>query len=294
MLFVTAVETREVGRTDLPVQLGDAYYRTVITLGWGAIVQDCAVSYDAAPKITVVDGVAVTAFRFDGREDDGVALYQAEFTANGVAYRVELHDSDSGEDGAQRLAEIVCAILRGAPAELSALEDPDVPELRFDALTPDEARADTRFGAFVPSGIPGGFAFESAYRVVRPETNNLSVHWGKPDSYLEIHISEVLARDLERVVHPDEREKYDMARYPIPLSESVPRDLWEVVTNPVFPADELTPDVVTARVYQSGERGEGDRWKASFSILYEDTLVRVTAKGMSPEQLWDMIQTITR
>jgi hypothetical protein len=127
VVFVTALETLKPGRTDLPVQFKDAYYYTVITLGRGGIaVEDCVV-YDADPKITVVDGVEVTAFRFDGRENDGVAFFQAEFTTNGVAYRVELHDSDDGEDGARRLTEIVCAVIRSAPAELSALENPEPP-----------------------------------------------------------------------------------------------------------------------------------------------------------------------
>ncbi|MDR3278661.1 MAG: hypothetical protein LBT12_07790, partial [Oscillospiraceae bacterium] len=246
--------------------------------------------YDAEPKITPVDGVDVTAIRFDGRENDGVAFFQAEFVLSGVAYRVELHDSE--EAGGARLSGIVFSIIKSGAADLSALENPDVPELRFDQLTLDAARQEPDFGAFIPNHIPDGFVFESAYRVVRPDTNSLSVHWGRPDNYLEINISEVRERDLERVVRPDEREKYDMSLYPIPLSESVPNELWEVMTSPVFRSDELTLELVRARAYLSGERGESGVWRMDFSVLFDGALMRVTVKGVSPEQVWDMLREL--
>ncbi|MDR1042582.1 MAG: hypothetical protein LBL54_01605 [Clostridiales Family XIII bacterium] len=296
VMSVTALETYEPGRTDLPFLLHDMYYHTVITLGQGKIAEDCVIVYETEPKVTTVYGVEVTAIRVDGNANDGVAFYQAEFITGGIAYRVELHDSDSGETGALRLAAIVYAIVGGTPADLSVLENPDIPELRFDELTLDEAQKDTRFGVFVLSDIPDGFTFESSYRTVTPGENSLSVHWGKPDCYLEISITETVERDSERVVHPNEGEKYDMSLYPIPLSESVPRELWATVTNPIFLSGELTLDVVKARAYKSGERNEGDLWKIAFNVLYDDTdtLVKITVKGISPEQLWRMIQTIAQ
>jgi len=64
----------------------------------------------------------------------------------------------------------------------------------------------------------------------------------------------------------------------------------------VFLAEELSLEVIRARVYMQAESGEGEgpQPRADFSVLYGDVLVSFTSKGLTAEQLLDMIQTIVK
>jgi hypothetical protein len=167
-----------------------------------------------------------------------------------------------------------------------------VPALSGDELTLDEARSDPDFGAFIPGRAPDGFAFGSAYRV--PDGNYLSVSWSDGAyGYIGIIVSEASGDDLSRVVSADEREKYDLSLYPVPRSESVPGELREVVNSPVFASDEISPEIIRARAYESGESGaDSGKWVINFGLLYGGTLVRVSSKGITPGQAWDMLREL--
>jgi hypothetical protein len=81
-----------------------------------------------------------------------------------------------------------------------------------------------------------------------------------------------------------------MTLYTIPLVESIPKDLWEVVNNPVFVNDELTLDMIKARAfYVADDAGDTPGWRMNFGILYGDVIVNVNVKGASPEQVWEML-----
>ena len=56
-----------------------------------------------------------------------------------------------------------------------------------------------------------------------------------------------------RVTAVEDRENYDMGLYPIPLADSVPEELWEIVGHPIFRAEELTLEAVQRRVISGTE-----------------------------------------
>ena len=87
----------------------------------------------------------------------------------------------------------------------------------------------------------------------------------------------------------DEINNYDLALYPIPRASSVPKELRQIVDNPIFYAEELTQDAVWARAYKTGETGDSDGWRMTFSVIYGDTVVEIRGKGVNPEWIYQQL-----
>jgi len=87
-------------------------------------------------------------------------------------------------------------------------------------------------------------------------------------------------------------KNYDMSLYPLPLAQSVPEDLWEIVSDPVFLAEELTLNVVEKRAYTAGEAGDSSNPRMNFSVRFGDYLVTVRAKGVEPKWIFAQLQAI--
>jgi len=268
----------------------EKYTRTEIVLAPGAVV-DC-VTYDFTPAVTMIDGVEVVTGVFDYRTSDGVAYFTAEFKMDNVAYAVRLHDSDEGTAGVERLTAIVNAIIRFGAADMAVLADPVVPELRDEARTLSEAYADPDFGVSMPLDVPGWLGFEDARRFVNQVENSLSANWRAGYDYLSWRVAAVREADWERVVSPGEREKYDLALYPIPRADSVPDVLWEVVNDPIFRAEEITLDMLCARAYRIADAGGTPGWRLECSVLAGDVVIRIVSKGPSPEEIWAMLAAV--
>ena len=289
LLSVTAVETLTPGRMDTPA-LYSYYTRTEIQLGQGEIIEDCVVLYEDTPQVSEVYGVFVTAYMIEFDSADGVVFFQAEFTVDNIAYRVKMYDNR--EDGQKRMTQMVNTLIGNGPADLAVLADPVIPEMRYDRLTLDEARLDPDFGTFLPQGIPAGFTFESAYRVITTRENSLSAHWSNGYSNLEFRAAHVTDYHRGLIVSSGDRDKYDMSLYSIPLFDSVPSELREVVNNPVFLAEELTLDMVQARAFWVDERGDVSGWRMNFGVLYGDAVLTVSGRGVSPEQVWELLSEL--
>ena len=162
LYFLTAIETKQPGRTDLPILSGEYYNRTTIQVSaYGAVHSDCVLVGGKA-KTSEIGGVTVEAFKFLGLDND-VTYYQADFLIGDVGYRVSLHESRDGEAGATRLTEIVRAIIAGGQADLSSIAKADFPDLRFDQLPLGQAHEDPDFGSYIPSAVPDGFEHQSSY-----------------------------------------------------------------------------------------------------------------------------------
>ena len=271
---------------------GGSYVRTEITLAPGEVF-DCVV-YDFTPVVTEVLGAEVIAGVFDWQPNDGVALYMADFQMGGIAYAVRLHDSDTGTSGAERLTSLVNILIRHGAPDMAVLANPVIPYLRDDALSLPEACADPDFGAAIPANVPGWLVFEEARRFVNQAEDSLSASWHTGYDYLNWYLSSVREEDITRAAGPAEREKYDLALYPIPRADSVPDALWEVVNNPVFLAETLTLDMVYARAYQIDDSGDTPGWRMNFSVLAGGTVIRVASKGVTPEEMWAMLAGIRR
>ncbi len=177
----------------------------------------------------------------------------------------------------------------GAPIEdttgCAAPTDPST------SLTLAEAQALDPHGAYLPPG-PEGFQAESVRFTETEGGGILSVLWTKGNgSYDELRwtVSPYTASDAQRLTSPADRENYDLSLYPIPRADSVPEALREIVDHPIFPIEELTLETVQRRTYTTGETGDSPGPRLSFGVLYGDMVIEVTAKGVSPEWVYQQL-----
>jgi len=236
------------------------------------------------PQVSYIHGVPVTAYAFGGY-NGGAAHIQAEFMLGNVAYHIEI--SDTLDIGKERMIRLVNDIILGGAANLSVLENPDIPELaemRNDRLTLQEAQEDFDFGAFMPIAVPAQFAFSHATRTVNHFTNSLFAFWDDGTGDIRWYISRPTPYDFARLVSVNDPEKFDLSLYTIPWMDSVPHELIEYVINPVFLAEELTLEVIQARAQANRMGG----YSITFSVLYSGVVVNVNTSGVTPQQVWEM------
>ncbi len=150
------------------------------------------------------------------------------------------------------------------------------------ALTEVEAYA--AFGVYLPEAAPEGFWFEGAYS---PQGHQVSVLWTGDNGELTWQVRDFSEADQARCTSTADREKYDRTLYSVPYADSVPGELWEIVDHPIFDCTELTQEVVNARA----EPGD-EAVRYCFGVRYGETLVEVTAKGVSPEWLYAQLIAI--
>lgn len=161
---------------------------------------------------------------------------------------------------------------------------------QYEALTLAEARNDPDFGAFLPAETPVGFNDEAFCRYEDPAA--LTALWTRGYDELRWHITLLAPADKARIAAPAEKEKYDLSLYPIPRAESVPDGLRQVVDDPIFLLEELTAEMVWARAYLTGESGDSAGYRMHFSVLLGDMLIKVSAKGLSPDWVYGQLAAL--
>lgn len=165
------------------------------------------------------------------------------------------------------------------------------------ALTLEEALESQPYGLYLPARTPEGFSPDSI--VARDgEAASLLAVWTKgPGAFEELdwQVRPYAPEDATRITPVAETQNYDLGLYFLPFSDSVPEELWEIVDCPIFPAGELTQEAVDRRIYTTGESGqEGSLPRARFAVLYDDVVVEVTAKGVSPQWLYEALSELPR
>ena len=95
-----------------------------------------------------------------------------------------------------------------------------------------------------------------------------------------------------RLTAIDDTENYDLSLYPIPMADSVPDELREIVNDPVFKIEELTLDTVYKRARIVNDAGDSGGYRMMFSVLYGDTVVAISTKGVSPEWVFEALKNI--
>ncbi len=152
-------------------------------------------------------------------------------------------------------------------------------------LTQEELYA--RAGDLLPSEGPEGFTLTYAgYSEL-----GYDVLWSKGTNELNWLISEYKEEDAPRITSVEDTENYDLSLYPVPHSESVPKELQNMVSSPIFRAEELTQAAVSARASESDEPGDSGT-RMHFSLLYGDKMVSIWAKGVSPEWLYEQLAAL--
>lgn len=164
-----------------------------------------------------------------------------------------------------------------------------------ETMTMEEARSSEPFGGYLLSEAPSGFSLETIRRYEDEKINYLSGLWTKGEgSFDEIswRVSFYDETMESRVTSVDDTRNYDLNLYPIPLADSVPEELFEVVDHPIFNIEELTLEAVSRRAYSIDEIGDTDGIRMSFGVRYGDIVVEVTTKGVSPEWIYERLVSI--
>ena len=170
--------------------------------------------------------------------------------------------------------------------------DTSVFELPDKELDLTAAYADPVFGAYLPKDLPAGFAFEAAYWSVNQESHTLFASWQKGLGYIEWWVSPFEKDDTARFTSIADTKHHDLALYPVPRADSVPRELRKIVDNPIFRIEDLTREVVRARAYEVSDAGDTSGPRMRFSVLYGDTLVEVNVKGASSDTVFELLRQI--
>ncbi len=253
--------------------------------------------FDGDVDTTDVLGTEVSAGYFENSPNSKLqrnVICFAAFKLSDIAYYVELCGRDAEKEAVkEEITTLIGLLVKGGAADLDIL-NPVIPELREDRLNLDEARADPDFGSYLPAVLPDGFVFEDALRFINQERNSLTVHWAKGMGYIDWHVSRPTERDKKRITSIEDVHNYDLSLYPIPRANSVPDKLREIVDNPIFPRDELTLEAVRRRAYEVADAGDISGPRMRFSVLYGDILVELSAKGISPEAMFDILPHINK
>jgi hypothetical protein len=281
---------------NIEAQVGSsAELQTYIQLAPNEVMVDYL--FDVEAKVSNILGTTVTAGYYvsnPNKDGDSYVACFATFGLNDISYYVELSGSETVEEAVKNeISDIVVLLIEGNVTDLNVFH-PVIPELRNESLSIDEARADADFGQYIPKTLPKGFGFEFANRFINQQTNSLFVNWTKGINDIRWSISIVNEHDKKRVTAVTDTKNYDLKLYPIPRAESVPDDLREIVDNPIFPIDELTIDTVRARTYKVSDKGDSQGPRMRFSVLYGDVLVELSAKGVAPEEMFQMLEQIKK
>ncbi len=257
-----------------------------LTLRSGELPQECYVPADETG--TEIHGVTVYGSRagrygWDGSEEQGY-IYTVSLLSGEVGLRFSAYNME--EETAATLATNAANCFSAAPPNLKSFltYQGEIPSWRSEALTLEEAYAE-ELGAYLPTQIPQGFSCESAWRELGQDRNYLSVCWTGYYTYIDVTVS--LTEEPVEVTDVNEPERYDERLYSIPLCDSVPPEYREEFDDPVFRYEDLTPEVIEARMRYIGEdAGDLPGYRGNFSVLYgEDTLVRYSLKGLSPGEV---------
>lgn len=204
---------------------------------------------------------------------------------------------------APNISETIPGAAGATPADSPPVPECTAPTIEIDIGCPQnssqplswkEAAQDPDFGAYLPPHLPVDFskAENGSYENYERSQTGLHLSWVWNQQELWWNVRRLEERDGGRICSPGELEKYDLSRYPIPRCDSVPEDLQEVVDDPIFRAEELTLDMVKARTEHFFDAGDTSGPRIHFSVLYGDILVAVSAKGLSPDWIYDQLTAL--
>ncbi|MCL2494601.1 MAG: hypothetical protein FWE98_02955 [Oscillospiraceae bacterium] len=232
-------------------------------------------------------------YEFDINETIQLYEFTATFLLNGIIYHISLYDYPASIEYNECLEMLVNEIIltsvkaRRKP-KLKVLDNPEVPELRDERITLEEAYADPDFGAYIPKTFPESLAVDNARRFINQSLNSLYI-FGKPKGIGQVFwsVHKFTEYDLANIVSLEEREKYDIALYPeAGWMIAVPKEFSQVFQHPIFRAEDMSFETVMTRTYNGSVK--------SFGVLIDDIVVAIDSYAVSPEQAWEMLQEVIK
>ena len=249
------------------------------------------VSGDAV--VSVCEGTEYTLYQY---EFENTVTLGADASINGLYFTFAVDTTQDQLEQAkiefQRVLECFAHYEDGKP-DLSAITPDEIPELTdlvFNSL--EEAQAEPDFGRYLPSKLPAGFEESAIRRFQFQNANYLSGLWSRGLDDLSWVVRPFTPEDVGRCTSVQELENYDLSLYPIPRADSVPEELYEIVHDPIFDAEELTLEAVCRRAYKVSDAGDTNGWRMNFSVRYGDVIVSVSAKGVDPEWVYDQLKNL--
>ena len=168
----------------------------------------------------------------------------------------------------------------------------EIPDWGSERPTWEEAMADEKFGDYVPTDVPSGFTFENAWREWGQNRNYLFLRWTGYYTNISIDIWDASTWGDFPITDPADREKYDVSLYTIPYADSVPEEYQQEFGRPVFAIEDVTPEVIAARMrWVDDDSGDVDSWRGDFSVYYEseNVVVQYDLDGVTPQEAYDLI-----
>ena len=251
-----------------------------------------------APNQTSTDLNGVTVYgsksgRY-GWDDSGEMGYIYEITMMSGDAGLNFEARQLEEEDAALMCTQAANTFAGTKLYLDSLlvYDGEIPDWGSQVLTWEEAMADEKFGAYVPTDVPDGFTFDGAWREWGQNRNYLFLRWTGYYTNISIDIWDASTVGDLPITDPADREKYDVNLYTIPYADSVPEEYWQEFGRPVFAIEDVTPEVIAARMrYVDDDSGDVDSWRGDFYVYYEseNVLVRYDLDGVTPQEAYDLI-----
>lgn len=176
--------------------------------------------------------------------------------------------------------------------DLTKVKADQIPDWFYKDYTWQEAANDPKFGTLWLQAEPTGFGEESIHRHKDQHNDYLNGFWADGMDYFSWRVWDYQEEDAQRLTSVADKQNYDLNLYPIPRAESVPDELCQVVSDPIFAIEELTLEAVQTRAYYVEEAGDSGGCRMQFSVKYGDKVVSVTAKGVEPQWLYDQLKAL--
>lgn len=252
-------------------------FNGISVAGWSKAYDrdgDGRTDYICGSEFMTADGIGV---RFESRNSSMRAEYSGE------------KDMDWGGNAAFNALFVRQAIAGGLYLDhlMTTESIPAWREEEFATLT--QARQETDFAPYLPAGEPEGYRGREFYgRLSYQEgsQNTLLVRWSRGYDGVEVrvHRDGYYSCDLADPARP---ETYDLRLYPIPWSESVPREYRDTVDLPAFRAEDMSLAIVEARGIEKDTGGLSFR----FDVLHPDgTVVSYRCDQMTARQVWELVE----
>lgn len=266
---------------------------TPVTISIGEQEPFCCYVLPEDPQTSCYNGVEYTLTRYAAPDGSAELFGKAKF--NDCFYTFSLHGTqDTLAQNEEDFALILQTFAESdiSPEDLATVQPREIPEMFDSPMTYEEALNLDPYGSYFLPEVPSGFTEESIRHYQDQNTAYLSGLWSRNYDELSWRVAELTEDNKLRLTHAEETRRYDLSLYPIPRADSVPEELREVVDNPIFYAEELTPELIWARAYRSGEQGDGNGWRMAFSVLYDDMIVIVRSKGINPDWLYAQLSAL--
>lgn len=221
------------------------------------------------------------------REDEkkAEAASESEERENGV--NQESVKNNSGETDSGSGKEMVMDV------------GPAMPENVELDLTMEDAENTEVLADYIPQ-VPQGYVLDNVTRsftknsIGEKEYYELYILWRKGMDNISISITQLDTKTeelyREQLVDVENEASYNTHLYDTPYVETVPQEYRQVFDDPVFAAEDMSLDIVRARMKSHNDRGDTNTPRGKFSILYDNGILLRFSGDCDAQAVWNMLK----